>query len=288
MSILSGLTNLGLGNLEDMSLYGDIHEEAAATDQVEAPVQAAAKEINEAELLFDKSYECPVCDTPFKNKTVRAGKAHLTKSDLDLRPKYEPIDILKYDVIFCPHCGYAALTRYFNTIARPQAKLIAAQITPSFKQQPQDADMISYDEAIMRHQMALACTIVKRARVSERAFTCMKLAWVVRGKAESLDPQAPDYMEEREKCIQMEEEALQNALDGFVEAIQTEAPPICGMDGDTIDYLLSALYVHFEQYDKAAKVVSSLLLSRTANKRTKDKARNLKDIILEAKRNEEA
>ena len=39
----------------------------------------------------------------------------------------------------------------------------------------------------------------------------------------------------------MDKEILKNALDGFVEARQTEDYPMCGMDEITVEYLLAVL-----------------------------------------------
>ena len=54
MGILSGLGNLGLGGLEGM----DIFEEEKKPEQ-----QAAeAPKIEEKDLIYDKTFTCPVCD----------------------------------------------------------------------------------------------------------------------------------------------------------------------------------------------------------------------------------
>ena len=53
----------------------------------------------ESEMIFDKTYRCPVCDRQFKSKAVMSGKAKLVSIDTDLRPKYQGIDCIKYDVV---------------------------------------------------------------------------------------------------------------------------------------------------------------------------------------------
>ena len=43
------------------------------------------------------------------------------------------VDVLKYDAIVCPECGYAALSRFFKFVTNPQSKMIHEQISASFK-----------------------------------------------------------------------------------------------------------------------------------------------------------
>ena len=57
---------------------------------------------------------CAVCDKVFKTKMIKSGRLKRLESDMDLRPRYEHIDTLKYSVISCPYCGYTAITRYFE------------------------------------------------------------------------------------------------------------------------------------------------------------------------------
>lgn len=107
--LLSGLEQFGLSNLESMDLY----ETQKKPEEGGEGGQAAAHVVQEQDFLFDKSFTCPLCDREFKARTVKIGKAKLAGSDLDLRPRYEQIDLLKYDVIMCPSCGYASLSRFF-------------------------------------------------------------------------------------------------------------------------------------------------------------------------------
>lgn len=273
MGILSGLGNMGLGKLENAELFEK--EESGSMGQQKAP----AKEIAESDFLFDKTYTCPVCDREFKVRTIKAGKAKLLGTDTDLRPKYEKIDPLKYDVIACPHCGYAAISRYFKSITSPQAKLIKENISKNFKSFAQKEEY-SYDDAIERYQLALANSVVKRARASEKAYICLKMAWLMRGKMEACDPGALDYDEMMSQMQKDERELLENAMEGFISARQTENFPMCGMDDMTVDYLIAVTATKFERYDIASRLISGILVSQNANNRMKDKARELKQQVL--------
>ena len=272
--ILSGLARFGLGKLENMELYEAPKKEEAGTDGKPAPTV-----MQEQDFLFDKSCTCPICDKEFKNRTVKVGKAKLAGSDLDLRPRYEQIDLLKYDIIMCPYCGYTALSRFFKFVTAPQAKNIKKTISATFEPQKEKKEIYTYDEALERYKMALANAIVKQTRASEKAYICLKTAWLLRGKAEHLNKELPDYEEQKNQCMEEENEFLRNALEGFMTARQSESFPMCGMDEPTVDYLIAVTAMRFEQYDVSSRLIAGILQS-TANPRMKDKARDLKEMVM--------
>lgn len=166
-NLFAGLESLGLKIKKDINVF----EQDKKEERQAAQGETKPKEISEESLLFDKTHKCPVCDSEFKCKMVRTGKAKLVSQDMDLRPKYQGIDPLKYDAILCPVCGYASLNRYFNFVMSSQAKQIKEQISSTFKYTSENGKTYSYDEAITRHKMALLNTVVKRGKVSERAYT---------------------------------------------------------------------------------------------------------------------
>lgn len=273
MGILSGLGNLGLGGLEGM----DIFEEEKKPEQ-----QAAeAPKIEEKDLIYDKTFTCPVCDKEFSSKIMKSGKAKLLGTDSDLRAKYEGIDPVKYDVELCPHCGYAALGRYFTGLTSTQAKMIREKVSAKVQIHSYEGETYSYEHAMERYKLALVCAVVKHARASEKAYICLKSAWLLRGWAESLKESG----EAEEKTLRLwnsrRTEYLQNAYKGFVEARQSESFPMCGMDEITVDYLLAVLATRFKKFDIASRMVASILASPSANARMKEKTRELKEEILQ-------
>ena len=168
--ILSGLARFGLGKLENMELYEAPKKEDGGQEGKPAPAV-----VQEQDFLFDKSCTCPICDKEFKNRTVKVGKAKLSGSDLDLRPRYEQIDLLKYDIIMCPYCGYAALSRFFKFVTSPQAKNIKKTISATFEPQKETKEVYTYDEALERYKLALANAIVKQTKASEKAYICLNI-----------------------------------------------------------------------------------------------------------------
>lgn len=271
--LLSGLSSLGLGKLEGMSLFEE-------EKQPEAEAKPQEPLVVEKDVIYDRGYECPVCDKKITAKTVKAGKCKLSHTDLDLRPVYEGVDVVKYDVVVCPHCGHATLTRYFKPLTSMQLKLVKENISKNFKMQIQEGEIIEYEDALKRYQLALANAIVKKARASEKAYICLKSGWLLRGWQESLG-NTPEEEKKKAELKKQEKEYLQNAFEGFVNAVQSENFPMCGMDEPTVDYLMAVLAMKFEKYDVASKLIGSILTSPSASSRMKDKTRDLKDMIIE-------
>lgn len=276
MSILSGLKGLGLDGLENMDIF-----EEEKTEPEKAAAAAAVNKVMEKDLIYDKSYDCPVCDGKFSAKIVKTGKAKLIGTDQDLRAKYDGIDPIKYDVLLCPACGYAALSRYFTNITSAQAKLVKEKISQAVHMGSYQDEVYSYEQALERYKLALVNSVVKKARASEKAYICLKSAWLLRGYAESLQEEGKADQKLLDALAGQETEYLENAYKGFSEARQSEGFPMCGMDEITIDYLLAALAVRVKKYDVAGKLIASLLTNSAANARIKDKARDLKEQILE-------
>jgi len=276
MGILSGLSSMGLSKLEDANIF----EKEKPIEKETKEAQAEAKVLQEKDFLFEKTFECPVCYKTFKESKVKTGKARLVKQDKDLRPIYQGVDAGKYDITSCPHCGYSAIDRYFATIAAPQAKLIKEKISKTFRRFKRET-VISYEEAIERYKLSLANSIVKKGKDSEKAYTCLKMAWIVRGYIENLDKDKEDYDSMIEELKADEQELIHNALEGFISARATESMPIAGMDSVTLDYLLASLCLEQGRLDEAAKFIVSVLQSKNASARIKNNALDIKAEILE-------
>lgn len=273
--LLSGLSEIGLGGLENMEVYGQPEDKEAEKQAEEKP------EVKEETFLFDKSYECPVCYQGFKAKTVRSGKLRSLGTDRDLRPLYDQMEPLKYDVVICPHCGYAALTRFFGGLTAGQIKAIKENISANFHPVKEEKETYTYEEALYRYKLCLANTIVKHGKVSEKAYICLKAGWLLRSMGENLDPAVEDYNKKIQEIKEQEKDFLKNALDGLITARQTESYPICGMDEVTLEYLIAVLAMEFEKYDISSRLIYNILNTPTVNNRIKDKAREVKDELLQ-------
>ena len=194
-----------------------------------------------------------------------------------MRPRFQDIDPIKYDVYSCPHCGYTALSRYFDPLTKGQISLVLENIcmhfTPTEGPEP---DIYDYEFAIARYEQSLKCSETKKASVSEIAYTHLKLSWMYRAYGETLPEHAAGEAKQKEEAY------YKKAYDGFQKALSTEDFPICGMDSLTMDYLLACIACHFKEYSFASRAVSNILGSQTADRRMKDKALDLKDVIVTA------
>ena len=269
---------MGIEGLGDLDIYDDDfakNEEGAEDSQ--KTVKVRDPEEVEAEYVFDKTYTCPVCDRSFKSKTLKSNKAKLISTDMDLRPVHQNIDIVKYDVVACPCCGYAVLNRYFAPLTSMQVKKIKEAISKNYKIKEEKKNKIySYDEAIERSKLALLSSVIKTGKDSEKAYVCLKTAWLFRGKAEHL-PETE--IEEIKRCQREEEAFLSKAYDGMVAARRKELFPICGMDELTFDYLLAALAHRLGHLEVSAKLVGEIMAKPTANRRIKEKTGILKEVL---------
>lgn len=273
--LFAGLEKLGLTNVKNMDVFDK--EERKEEEQKEE--KKVVHTIEEKDMIYDKTFKCPVCDREFKSKVVMAGKAKLVSVDTDLRPRYQAIDCIKYDAIVCNCCGYAALNRFFNSTTYSQGKLIRESISQNFKPLDNDSNILTYEEAILRYQLTLANAVVKKSKASERAYICLKTAWLYRGMAESLDDSEVDYEEKLAECREKEEEFIKSAYEGFITAMGKEMPPICGMDESTFTYVTADLARRCKDYSVATKLISQILTSRNASDKVKDKTRDLKELI---------
>lgn len=243
---------------------------------------ADAAAVPEERLIFDKTYQCYVCEKKFTAKTVRTGKAHLIDRDLDMRPRYDLIDAVKYGTIVCPQCGYAVMERYYKPMPKSQVAAIREGISAKFNR-PEDVGPYTYETARSRLEIVLLNAIARNAKNSERAYICLHLAWVVRGALEEMEALGEVDPIKRQKLAEDEKNFIKNAAEGFIMARQTEPIPMCGMDENSVDYLVSALLFETERYDEAAKLVMNVITSRSVKKQLKDKADRLKDMIKEKK-----
>ena len=276
MGIFSGLKHLGLGNMEEMDLFEETKKEEA---RKKAPAAAPPK-LQEKDLIYDRSFVCPVCDSSFSAKIMKSNKARLLGTDKDLRARYDGIDAVKYDVVMCPICGYAALIRFFTNVTSTQAKMIREQISQTVKLTAYNDEIYSYKQAMERYKMALVNAVVKRSKASEKAYICLKNAWLLRGYSESLR-EKEEYDEKLVAALASQEnEFLENAYKGFEEARQSEMFPICGMDTVTVDYPGAVLAVRFKDYGVATKLLSAVITAPGANMRIKDRARDMKDQVM--------
>ena len=283
-NLLSGLGKFGL----DENVASNIFEDETSTvrKQENEPVVKAVSVPTEENFLLLKSVRCPVCDGVFRTTMIKTGRAKRMEPDMDLRPRFEHIDTNKYDVASCPKCGYTAIHRYFPHLSPLQIKLIKEGVCAKFKIAPtkpiEEIEILDYDAAIERYKLALYTTIVKKGQTSEKAYECIKIAWLLRGKIEQLQAEDDEKNAEAIEAAQKEYDSFyQQAFDGYVKAMASENYPMSGMDQNTVDLLIAAMAFNLGKYEYASRFVSSLIISRTASSNIKNRAHEMKEKIIE-------
>ncbi|MCR4842379.1 MAG: DUF2225 domain-containing protein [Eubacterium sp.] len=258
-------------------------------------IEMESREIEaEAPLLLHKKVECPICGMVFSGLTVKTGKVRRIGTEIDLRPLNKPLDSIKYGVYSCPQCGYSGLIRNYDKLTGAHKKLLLDSVAASFvpRDDVEEADAFSYDEAIKFHKLALVCSEAKRGRDSEKAYTCVLIAWLYRAKAQVIDRYTTDsdgnlldWVDHDEKaklvleCKAQEARFLKQARDGLVDAEAKESPPFCGLDIPTTEYMIGAISFLMNDLDMASQMVSRTMINRSANKKLKDRAYDLKEAI---------
>lgn len=278
MNLLEGLEKFGLDKMDTEHIFEEEKKEVAP-----AKPQATVKEEvhSEKEFLLEKSIRCPVCDTVFKTKMVKTGRVKRLEPDFDLRPRFQYIDTNKYDVSSCPKCGYTAMNRYFSHLSSGQIKMIDEGVRRKFKQtnlvEPEE---YSYEEAIERYKLALYNTLVKKGKASEKAFECLKISWLYRGRKEELMASADQDANMIAESQKEEMLYYEQAYDGFLKAIASESFPMCGMEESTINLLVASMAFQLKKYDIASRFVSLVLTSHAAGRSAKERAMDLKENII--------
>lgn len=280
--ILSGLAKFGL----DENLVNNLYEEETGENKQGETVASKEADLpKETDFLLLKSVRCPVCDGVFRTASIKSGRTKREEPDLDLRPRFAYIDTNKYDIVSCPKCGFTAMTRYFGHLAPLQTKLIKEGVLSKFKTPPakeiSELESRDYDTAVELYKVALYTSVVKKAPSSEKAYTCLKIAWLLRGKMEELSADAEKNKDAIALCQKEYDTFYQQAFDGFVKAMSSENYPIAGMDQNTVDLLLAAMAYNLGQYEYSSRLVSGLLVSRTASANIKNRAYDLKEKIIQ-------
>ena len=287
MDLLSGLEQFGINvEQENTEIYTEEKRKEQSKVKTSDEKTVVRAKRPETEFLFTKRIRCTICDRVFDVRMVKNARVKRLQPDFDLRPRFENIDTLKYDVYACPYCGYAAMGRYFEHLTKGQIQLVKDNVCANFKRTGDaEPDSYTYEQAIARYKLALYNSIVKRAKTSEKAYTCLKISWLYREMA-GMDAASEEEKVKKAEYEKLQEEFYKEAYEGFQKALATETFPMCGMDSFTMDYLIASMACHFKDFSYASKAVSNILSSQIADRRIKNRALELKEEIIAQIRNE--
>jgi len=257
--LFQGLEDFGFDDLkgQDLDLFSENKNEEEVTKN----------SVNLDDYIFLKSFVCPVCEREFSERVVKKSKLRILSHDTDLKPVFENIIPAIYDVIHCTNCGYTALTKFFDKIVGTRAELIRQKVTPDFKPKEYPSITLSLDDGIERHKLALYNALVKKAKSDEKAFICMKLAWLYRDKSDKIN----------------ELLFISAACQGLVASIDSRHPTVCDMDKNTVRFLIACFYKSLGNSQEAYKWLLPLISSKTLHHQTRQRVMDLKYEIQQEK-----
>lgn len=217
---------------------------------------------------YDKHITCPVCDSNVSVKVVKSKYIRVDSRDSDfmIRYKEEPNPMF-YDIWLCDNCGYAAISSKFENVSDTQRKKIKKEISNKWCNGRNYPFPYTVDTAIELHKLALVSSIVKEDKDSEKGYLCLKLAWLCRIKGD----------------IEEENSFIKRALELLLKAYEHEKLPVIGLDGPNLMYLIGELYRRSNDNANALRWFGMVLANRYATAKTKDMAREQKDLIKAAR-----
>lgn len=254
MDLFKGLEELGFKNI-DVKIYEEKNEQKQS-------VQTKEQKENPEDSIYEKTFKCPVCEQDFKNYAVKSNKYRLIKTDTDFMPIYDGINPLFYDIVICPFCGYSRLQSMFNSIRPYQIPILAEKITANFKSRVYPK-LYTVDIAIERYKLALLVASVIQVKDSEKAFLCLKLAWLYRIKQDKPN----------------EELFLKEALRGFTSAFSSEKLPVFNLGKHELMYLLGDLSIRIGDHTTANRYLSEVIVTPKVNSKIKELSRDRRDAI---------
>lgn len=221
--------------------------------------------------ILQKGFNCPVCFEDFTSPRARMSKIRLYNTDHDLRPYYEGLDVVCYEIITCPHCGYSAIEKTFMNVTDAVRDNILEVMSKTYKKR-EWPHVLDVQTAIERFVLALICASPKKAKSSEYAYLYLKLSWLYRVH------EGNEKREENEIFCQKK----------FVElAEQTFADehfPVLGFEESIFLYLIGEVSRRLKDYERATKYIGRVLLDKNATDKLRERAYDVKELILQERR----
>lgn len=216
--------------------------------------------------IYDKEIVCPVCSKKTIVTKVKSKSCKVESRDTDFCVYYEGVNPIFYDIWICEHCGYAAQAEKYEDINARDSKLIMQEITPKWTKRSFSGER-DVDNAIDTFKLALLNLHVRKAKSSEFAKICIRIAWLYRIKKD-------------EKEI----EFIKFALKHYSDAYEKERFPVDKLDEFTCMYMIAELHRRAGNNEEAVKWFSRLISSPDARRNTKllDCARDQIQLVKDA------
>lgn len=218
--------------------------------------------------LLDKKMNCPICEYEFTTLRVRMPKIRLFNTDTDLRPYYEGIDVVAYEPVTCPSCGYSSIYKTFYDVTEATKENIREYLKENYKKR-EWPELVDTQVAIEKFLLALQCLQPKRANVGEQAYIYLKLSWLFRVHTNN------DKREANELFCQ--KKFVESAEQTFAEV----RFPILDWDESVFLYLIGEVCRRIGDYERAYKYIGKIIVDRNVSEKLRERARDVKEMIKE-------
>lgn len=131
--------------------------------------------------LYDKKYECLMCNQSFTSKKLRSRFVKVTNYDTDFCPTYasDEANPLLYYVKVCPHCGFSFSEEFQPYFAPSTKEAIMEKVCNQWV--PQDfGGERDIKAALQTYKLAAFCGTLKKEKHILISGLYMRLAWLYR------------------------------------------------------------------------------------------------------------
>ena len=131
-----------------------------------------------AEILYDKTYKCPLCTIKFSTKKARQGRLKVVKQDKDFCKHYESVNPNYYLVNVCPSCGYA-FTDNFEQLTPAKKEVIKERISEKWSERD-FGGIRDWNMALESMKLGFLCGRLKEENKNVLAGLVLHIAWIYR------------------------------------------------------------------------------------------------------------
>ena len=194
------------------------------------------------EFTFIVEKQCPICGESTRVVKTKS-KLNVDRTDEDFCVHYKGFNPYLYKIWFCEKCGYAADEKTFLGSMSVLHKRKIQEFLEKKKLGMEFVEVRQVPDAVAAFKLAIFYAEMTDQPLVKRAGMYLELAWIYR------------YSAEKEKEMEM----LQKAAELYDRSLMTERFPQNGMSDDLAMYLVGAIYVRMEDYEKATQYISRLI-----------------------------
>lgn len=188
--------------------------------------------------ISKKETTCPLCQYTFDSTRVATTRLKLLKTDTDLRPYYNGIDTIPYEITTCESCGYSTYYNEFKLkVDDKDATKLNEILTKSFKSK-KFPEKLSNKDGIEKYKLAILVANSRETEKSVLSNLYMKLGWLFRNE---------------DGCQKFEDACIKNSYNLGKEAFKIESFPVMGINKSTFSYLLGDMARRLSLYDEATR-----------------------------------